>query len=243
MGGDACTKVEEQDEEGRPVLDEHGKAVVRYRALSDIAVFRRVGVAPARVELRVRRLRQYQRWIRYPERHPQEIGAIFGQLPLEAHPTLCEQGFLHDSANAYATRFASDVLILIQRSEAELLESWLFTGPSAEPRMRLCVRALFMDGDLREQLLALGPGLLRAGTKTVAIPPPAGLYGPPPEIREGALEVPPPPVATWTCDLLNDDGTVCGHTFHTNRALLAHQRCAKGGGALVQISRAHHHRY
>eukprot|EP00959_Pyramimonas_sp_CCMP1952_P199704 4177219-Pyramimonas_sp.AAC.1 len=78
MGGDACTKVEEQDEEGRPALDEHGKAVVRYRALSDTVVFRRVGVAPARVELRVRRLRQHRRWIRYPERRPQEIGAIFG---------------------------------------------------------------------------------------------------------------------------------------------------------------------
>eukprot|EP00959_Pyramimonas_sp_CCMP1952_P311278 6514309-Pyramimonas_sp.AAC.1 len=35
-------------------------------------------------------------------------------------------------------------------------------GPPSEPALRLNVEALFMDGDLKEQFLALDPGLLRA---------------------------------------------------------------------------------
>eukprot|EP00959_Pyramimonas_sp_CCMP1952_P197242 4124882-Pyramimonas_sp.AAC.1 len=81
LRGDACQKVEEQDEGERPVLDGWGKPVLRYRALTDAAVLRRVGIAPSGVELRVRRLRQYQRWVRRPGSHPQALGAIFGQLP------------------------------------------------------------------------------------------------------------------------------------------------------------------
>eukprot|EP00959_Pyramimonas_sp_CCMP1952_P000620 11980-Pyramimonas_sp.AAC.1 len=60
LGGGACQKVEVKAGEGGTVRDERGQVVVRYRAQSDALVFRRVGVAPAGVELRVRRLRQCQ---------------------------------------------------------------------------------------------------------------------------------------------------------------------------------------
>jgi len=72
--------------------------------------------------------------------------------------------------------------------------------------------------------------VLRAAAKTVAIPPPPGLYGPV-VLAFTAETVPPPPAPhPWLCDILDSVGNICGREFKTKRALLAHQRFSKAGG-------------
>eukprot|EP00959_Pyramimonas_sp_CCMP1952_P182394 3813903-Pyramimonas_sp.AAC.1 len=135
--------------------------------MSDVAVLKRLGMAPTTTELRVRRLRQYQRWLRAPDRHPQELAVMFGELPLEPTPTLDDEGSVATDANPYAQRFVEDVETLLTAAGDDELREDLQTAKGS-----LNVAALFFNDDLRERYLVHDPGMLRAQARAVAIPPP-----------------------------------------------------------------------
>ena len=113
----------------------------------------------------------------------------------------------------------------------DFLEDLLVFDSSTPDPLSLNIRAIFEDPEVRDRFLRLDPGLLRAAAKTVAIPPPSGLYtegsGP---TEAGEAEAPPPPDPVWRCELQDSTGKVCGREFQTRRALLAHQRFSTAGG-------------
>ena len=138
---------------------------------------------------------------------------MFGELPLEPRPTLCDDGSVAEDANPYALRFVADVETLLEiTGDVELREDLQSQSGSIN------IVELFANEDLRERYLTLDPGLLRAQARTVAIPPPG--WQPP----TAAEETPPPPTATWRCELLSAEGGPCGREFATRRALIARQK-------------------
>eukprot|EP00959_Pyramimonas_sp_CCMP1952_P426799 8938924-Pyramimonas_sp.AAC.1 len=98
------------DENGGPLRDEGDKPIIKHKADSDETVLRRVGVAPVGVELMVRRLRMCRRWLISPGTHAQEVGSVFGQLPVDPGPTALSNGCLSSEANVYALGFVADVV-------------------------------------------------------------------------------------------------------------------------------------
>ena len=151
--------------------DDDGRPKIKYGACSDEIVLRRVGIAPCGSELRARRLRTYQRRLRQPQRHAQEIGAVFGQLLVEVEPTILPCGTLAAGANPYAWRFAVDCIRLLRRCEEEdLLEGLLVFDSSTPDPLSLNIRALFEDPEVRHRFLRFDPGILRAAARTVMPP-------------------------------------------------------------------------
>ncbi|CAE7451344.1 unnamed protein product [Symbiodinium microadriaticum] len=100
MRGTACEKTE----------DEHGQ--IHYRSVPNSAVFRYLGIASSRVELRIRRLKFLQRLARDPCKHHQVITAIFGTMFFDAEPTIQSDGGLSTYANSYAKTYWEDIQAL-----------------------------------------------------------------------------------------------------------------------------------
>ena len=86
----------------------------RRIALSDVAVWRFWRLAPTAVELAVRRVKWYQRWIRTPEQNRQIISIMFGTARFESDhfPTLDAEGRICDTAHRFAHQFGNDVKLV-----------------------------------------------------------------------------------------------------------------------------------
>ncbi|CAK0903824.1 unnamed protein product [Prorocentrum cordatum] len=126
-----------------PKFDDNCKPPVKCKAMTDEAGLMRLGVAPAPTELRVRRLRQYQRWLRSPSQHPQELAMARGELPLERTPTLGADGPVAADANPCGLSLVADVEALLEVAEAsELRIARRRVTPSGAIQWRRCATLL-----------------------------------------------------------------------------------------------------
>ena len=57
----------------------------RVRTISGKEVWKKLGGVPTHVERRLRRLKEYKKWMRDPGHHRQVIASVFGKLPLETY--------------------------------------------------------------------------------------------------------------------------------------------------------------
>ena len=148
MRGTACEKTE----------DEHGQ--IHYRSVSNSAVFRYLGIASSRVELRIRRLKFLQRLARDPCKHHQVITAIFGTMFFDAEPTIQSDGGLSTYANSYAKTYWEDIQALQSLDSAY----WLVDMANRE--------VLPFFSELAEEFVHVDVSELRAQELSVSIPPP-----------------------------------------------------------------------
>ncbi|CAK0822016.1 unnamed protein product [Prorocentrum cordatum] len=85
----------------------------KYRSLSEAQVLRQLRITDSRAELLVRRLRQWQRFARYPEDSAQPLTVLFGSLDgLGEEPTFREDGRVASTANPWALQLERDVQAL-----------------------------------------------------------------------------------------------------------------------------------
>ena len=157
MRGTACEKAE--DEQGQ----------IHYRSVLNSAVFRFLGIASSRIELRIRRLKFLQRQARDPRKHHQVITAIFGTMFFEGEPTIQPDGGLSTYANSYAKTYWEDIQALRSLDSAY----WLVDMADGE------VMPFFSE--LAEEFVHVDVSELRAQELSVCIPPPGYLHDPTPE--------------------------------------------------------------
>ena len=89
---------------------------VKWTTLSTEALQRNWQLVPFAIELRVRRIRRYQKLAQFPVLHKQEIGALFGELCFEPHPTLVN-GKVAEHANPWAKQLKADIADLCKYCE------------------------------------------------------------------------------------------------------------------------------
>ena len=100
---------------GKACLKENG----HHKALSNAAVMTHWRIAPAVLELRLRRLRWLQDMVRRPEAHARVTAAIWGRLQVEQHDTIDAGGRPTTRANAYAKLLDEDMEALCDTTVAE----------------------------------------------------------------------------------------------------------------------------
>eukprot|EP00959_Pyramimonas_sp_CCMP1952_P271885 5684839-Pyramimonas_sp.AAC.1 len=78
-------------------------ARLKYRSLSESTLLTKMRITNTRAELLVRRLRQWQRFVEFPQDSRQPLVALFGTLEgLEEVDTFLEDGTVSPSANPWA---------------------------------------------------------------------------------------------------------------------------------------------
>ncbi len=90
-------------------------------------------IAPTRTELRVRRLKRWQRICRQPEIHGHFLAIFFGKCRFEdeaaeegtdiAPPTLDDNGFINEEAHPLARQLAADLKALHESKTAAEAEA------------------------------------------------------------------------------------------------------------------------
>jgi len=174
-------------------------------------------VLPIAVELGVRIFKWLQDMTRFPAAHSQTIAALFGDLPGDEEKTLNDAGQLHALANPWAKMFEEKIRYYEHVSGTEtFFEVWNDTGQSWT--------ALFCDPDVREEFQRVDPKVLRAAfwndtTTWTRFEQKEKHAHPCPEARE-----------EWVCQLLNEQGLVCGRVFKTVKLLQVHQTKTKPVG-------------
>ena len=90
----------------------------KYKQLPNLEVFRSLGVAPAQIELRIRRLKFLQMLAKDPLQRVQILTAIFGVFYFDSEPTLDPVAGLEPGANKYAVLFWNDLQSLVSLDSA-----------------------------------------------------------------------------------------------------------------------------
>ena len=174
-------------------------------------VFSYLGVAPAYTELRIRRLKFLQMLARDPFKHVQILTAIFGTFDFDAEPTLDPLQGVDPSANKYALLFWKDLQALACLDSAH----WLLEIADGN--------IIAFLTDLASDFIHVDVTELRAADLSVHIPPPGQACAHP--VEDDIEPLPDEPLQH--CNIVLEDGSVCGKQFHSLRDLLLHQRRSK----------------
>ena len=174
-------------------------------------VFSYLGVAPAYTELRIRRLKFLQMLARDPFKHVQILTAIFGTFDFDAEPTLDPLQGVDPSANKYALLFWKDLPALACLDSAH----WLLEIADGN--------IIAFLTDLASDFIHVDVTELRAADLSVHIPPPGQACAHP--VEDDIEPLPDEPLQH--CNIVLEDGSVCGKQFHSLRDLLLHQRRSK----------------
>ena len=220
MRGQACKK--EQLDDG----------TLRYTAHHSNVVWKWLGLVPARIELRVRRLRWYQSLAKDIWAHRAVVSAILGDLRIETDKsipsTVDENGRVQDGGNAWAEQFKNDIMGLEAIDAGQqLLE---YVGD----------RVALVFTEFRDDFLAIDVSAIRGTFLPNQISPPG--WEPPDlptdDVGDEAQEM-PEAARTYVCDCTLADGRECGQTFTSNSALSLHKTCMRGGthGTLSPVAR------
>ena len=183
----------------------------KYKELPNLEVFSYLGVAPAYTELRIRRLKFLQMLARDPFKHVQIITAIFGTFDFDADPTLDPLQGVDPSANKYALLFWKDLQALACLDSAH----WLLEIADGN--------IIAFLTDLASDFIHVDVTELRAADLSVHIPPPGQACAHP--VEDDIEPLPDEPLQH--CNIVLEDGSVCGKQFHSLRDLLLHQRRSK----------------
>eukprot|EP00959_Pyramimonas_sp_CCMP1952_P291386 6095226-Pyramimonas_sp.AAC.1 len=185
-------------------------------------LWRQSGLVPIELELRVQRLKEWQKIARSPAYHVQQLTAVFGALDVEAavpslvarYPSACSSPKDTSRDNPWANQFVQDLhymacaeegrdalaLLVDEASEVDFLG--IFRGGSE-------AYDAFQKIDMQQ---FRAEWLVRPSSSSDISPEPG-------EAAEGE----------YCRTYLNDDGLECGRRYVSHRALLVHQRQAAGG--------------
>ena len=94
MRGKACKREEQPD------------GTIKYEAVPNQQVWRSLGFAGVRTELRTKRLQFWQRLLRQPELHSNVFAVMFGSFSFEATTMLQDDGSLSNAAHPWLTHRA-----------------------------------------------------------------------------------------------------------------------------------------
>ena len=191
-----------------------------YDPVANSEVFKMVGWSGAAVEIRLQRLRFWQRVAMAPQYHALLLCAVFGRLPFEEAGFFDDDGRVVGTVNPWASLFVADMCSLEDSELAEVVD--------------LCDDAflsVFKAGQARDAFLLADFAQLRSAALFSAIPPPGLLEQAVPDDQ---------PDLPFTCELLGGDGLVCGLRFATLLSLRCHQGSKKGGqhGSFCSAARA-----
>ena len=182
-----------------------------YEALSNSEVLRLLWLSPIDVELRVRRLRFWQAVVLEPDNHIQIVAAYFGRFDGEL--TMFDGGgVILDRAHPWLLQLIGDIEAL------SIIEDFAHIVPTLASDPRKIFNIEFAN-DFKN----VDVSILRAVRKTCAIPPPGYIAAVP------SFAATPAQKEEHVCDIVSGAG-VCGATYTTRRALLAHQRSSKAEG-------------
>ena len=181
------------------------------KAMSNKEVHRITKTVPVSVELRVQRIKWWQRIVSKPRRYVQWLCACFGTFAWDQHPPLDEEGCVTPTAHPWAQFFCDDVAAL---AEASQNESLLSVGRR--------VRMLFLDAEVHEAFVKADPDVIRSQYTSVSIPP-----GP----VQGRLQqqTETEQLEGFLCGLQRADGSICGIRFKDRHTLVLHRVKTKGG--------------
>jgi hypothetical protein len=189
-------------------------------SLPNLAVWRFIGCACSKVELRIQRLRFWQRMAKDIDMHSPVLYAMFAELGVERedqHP--CERdGKPTDCAHPWLLQLQEDLIAVGS------LDSMAFVSEFAGPKPIL----IFIYNEIKEDFLSLDLSELRAEFLSVRIPPPE--WESPEQTLQERLAEESPHICYERCA----DESVCLKAFTTHRALRTHQTRSRGGthGAL-----------
>ena len=136
MQGRACEKI--------PAMDERGEPFTKFEAKPNSAVWRFLQLAPAHVEVRVRRLRFWQKVAERKEQHVALLATMFGRYPFEVAP------YLHP----WAKQLREDVQALAFTQLGAEVAQQMGQNPALLFRRPLCEHFVSIEVDqLRSQYL------------------------------------------------------------------------------------------
>ena len=174
------------------------------RRAGTLTVYRFWRIADIFTELRVRRLREVQRWSAKPEQHSAELAAVFGtsRCELDRGISRLQDGKINkDSATPWAVQMQTDLLVLGTVLEAE---DWC-------QRVVADIREIFRDGWVRDDFLHhMDVAILRAAS-----------WGHRPAHGTTNLEDGEP---QHKCLFVDESGRGCDCRFFTHKGMLAHVR-------------------
>ena len=114
--GDACNKTEEVDAGT-------GEVTVKYKPMTDKEVRAKLKLVDTALEVDIRRIKWMQTLSADPKHNKQVLTALFGQLPIEEHPTVDEEGRLTESANPTARLFEKALQRMSSTEEGAIIRA------------------------------------------------------------------------------------------------------------------------
>ena len=152
------------------------------------------------------------------ESHPQYFTAMFARFPFEKPEDRCQ--------HPWFLQLRADI------SELQVLDDagWIVGQVGADPEL------LLHDPVLRADFCSIDVSQLRSRVLSVQVAPPGDqTYMCHADVARGVVEQ---EFGEFVCALQQEDGSVCGRTFQTQKALFAHQLHAQGGehGADIHAS-------
>ena len=202
MHGAACEKTSADDG-------------IKYKAVSNVEVWRFLQSVPTHIELRVRRLKFWQNVAMHRELHTVLLACLFGDFDWEQTSSLDMEGKPTRQANPWLQQFAQDIDELAVLDSAAYMVS-LLRG-----------RVLLLFTEFREDFLRIDVSELRARFLGREIPPPGWVE--PPGDPADIILLPDDDAAVFTCDRKCSDGSVCNKQFSTYRQLRLHMVHTKDG--------------
>ena len=174
-------------------------------AMSNADVLRYWRILPCREELRVRRLKWYQKIAAWPENNSHVLGAWFGALPFEKEAPIDEMGRVLYSSHPWTKQLAHDLdyIDCIEEGRAMLAAA---NGSTTA----------FFHEPLASDFVQIDMNKIRSLAFSVSIPPHDYVA---PSLPVVETQVDNVVCNTWTCIV---DG--CNETFHSKRAMYAHVR-------------------
>jgi len=206
-------------------VDQEGAHPVKH---TNLAVQRLAGIASTLIELRISRLRFWQRVARDPEWHYCLLSGMFDPLEPDFRTLEAEYNCgIHPGTDVKRDSEGNEIHLKHPWSELLLedIESLSeYDDLACIPDMLGGdVRRLFWDDGCKEEFVAADWEVLRSSYLAVCIPPVGWVHADAPETVD--LQV----VDRFACPAVMDDGSVCGRRFNSFRALNMHFQRALGG--------------
>ena len=170
-------------------------------------------MVPARIELRIRRLKFWQNAAKFPEKYSLLFACLFGQFDFEQHCSIDGSGKPTATANPWLRQFATDIDALGE------LDSGTFLASQVQGRV------LLIFSTFREDFLRIDVTEFRAKFLGHEIPPPEWV---PPTLDPQEVFLVPDDTP-YVCNLLCADGSMCNQKFATQVQLSAHILHSRGG--------------
>lgn len=189
------------------------EAGTKYKALPSLEIWRFLYMVPARIELRIRRLKFWQNAAKFPEKYSLLFACLFGQFDFEQHCSIDGSGKPTATANPWLRQFATDIDALGE------LDSGTFLASQVQGRV------LLIFSTFREDFLRIDVTEFRAKFLGHEIPPPEWV---PPTLDPQEVFLVPDDTP-YVCNLLCADGSMCNQKFATQVQLSAHILHSRGG--------------